>query len=147
MLMFLRILILVGSIVGLLTTIDTAAISNGGDFSFSDQSGIWIVFLVLFITSVISISKYTLILVGSIVGLLTTIDTTAISNGGDFSFSDQSGIWIVFLVLFITSVIFLTLKKIPSGYVVQEHKLNQEKIGKNLKKIRKNYLEKIDWKK
>ena len=144
--MFLRILILVGSIAGLLTTIDTTAISNGGDFSFSDQSGIWIFFLVLFITSIISISKYTLILVGSIAGLLTTIDTTAISNGGDFSFSDQSGIWIFFLVLFITSVIFLTLKKFPP-YVVQEHKLNQEKIGKNLKKIKKNYLEKIDWKK
>ena len=87
-----------------------------------------------------------LILVGSIVGLLTTIDTTAISNGGDFSFSDQSGIWIVFLVLFITSIIFLTLKKFPP-YVVHEHNLNQEKIRKNLKKIRKNYLEKIDWKK
>ena len=146
MLMFLRILVLVGSIAGLLTTIDNTAMSNGGDFSFSDQSGIWIVFLVLFITSIISISKYTLILVGSIVGLLTTIDTTAMSNGGDFSFSDQSGIWIFFLVLFITSVIFLTLKKFPP-YVVQEHKLNQEKIGKNLKKIKKNYLEKIDWKK
>ncbi len=146
MLMFLRILVLVGSIAGLLTTIDNTAMSNGGDFSFSDQSGIWIVFLVLFITSIISISKYTLILVGSIVGLLTTIDTTAISNGGDFSFSDQSGIWVFFLVLFITSVIFLTLKKFPP-YVVQEHNLNQEKIGKNLKKIKKNYLEKIDWKK
>ena len=143
--MFLRILILVGSIVGLLTIIDTTAISNGGDFSFSDQSGIWIVFLVLFITSIISISKYTLILVGSIVGLLTIIDTTAISNGGDFSFSDQSGIWIVFLVLFITSIIFLTLKKFPP-YVVQEHNLNQEKIRKNLKNIRKNYSEKINWK-
>ena len=145
MLMFLRILILVGSIAGLLTTIDTTAMSNGGGFSFSDQSGIWIVFLVLFITSIISISKYTLILVGSIAGLLTTIDTAAISNGGDFSFSDQSGIWIVFLVLFITSVIFLTLKKFPP-YVVQEHNLNQEKIRKNLKKIRKNYSEKINWK-
>ena len=87
-----------------------------------------------------------LVLVGSIAGLLTTIDTTAISNGGDFSFSDQSGIWVFFLVLFITSVIFLTLKKFPP-YVVQEHKLNQENIGKNLKKIKKNYLEKIDWKK
>ena len=146
MLMFLRILVLVGSIAGLLTTIDTTAISNGGDFSFSDQSGIWIFFLVLFITSIISISKYTLILVGSIVGLLTTIDTTAMSNGGDFSFSDQSGIWVFFLVLFITSVIFLTLKKFPP-YVVQEHNLNQEKIRKNLKKIRKNYSEKINWKK
>ncbi len=146
MLMFLRILVLVGSIAGLLTTIDTTAMANGGDFSFSDQSGIWIVFLVLFITSIISISKYTLILVGSIVGLLTTIDTTAISNGGDFSFSDQSGIWVFFLVLFITSVIFLTLKKFPP-YVVQEHNLNQEKIRKNLKKIRKNYSEKINWKK
>ena len=146
MLMFLRILVLVGSIAGLLTTIDTTAMSNGGDFSFSDQSGIWIFFLVLFITSVISISKYTLILVGSIVGLLTTIDTTAMSNGGDFSFSDQSGIWVFFLVLFITSVIFLTLKKFPP-YVVQEHNLNQEKIRKNLKKIRKNYSEKINWKK
>ena len=146
MLMFLRILVLVGSIAGLLTTIDNTTMSNGGHFSFSDQSGIWIVFLVLFITSIISISKYTLILVGSIVGLLTTIDTTAISNGGDFSFSDQSGIWIFFLVLFITSVIFLTLNKFPP-YVVQEHKLNQEKIGKNLKKIRKNYSEKINWKK
>tara|TARA_A100001037_G_scaffold41447_1_gene32528 strand:+ start:83 stop:517 length:435 start_codon:yes stop_codon:yes gene_type:complete len=144
--MFLRILVLVGSIAGLLTTIDTTAMANGGDFSFSDQSGIWIVFLVLFITSIISISKYTLILVGSIVGLLTTIDTTAISNGGDFSFSDQSGIWVFFLVLFITSVIFLTLKKFPP-YVVQEHNLNQEKIRKNLKKIRKNYSEKINWKK
>ena len=144
--MYLYILILVGSIAGLLTTIDTTAMSNGGDFSFSDQSGIWIVFLVLFITSIISISKYTLILVGSIVGLLTTIDTTAISNGGDFSFSDQSGIWVFFLVLFITSVIFLTLKKFPP-YVVQEHNLNQEKIRKNLKKIRKNYSEKINWKK
>ena len=80
-----------------------------------------------------------LILVGSIVGLLTTIDTAAISNGGDFSFSDQSGIWIVFLVLFITSVIFLTLKKFPP-YVVQEHKLKQEMT-------KKNYLEKIDWRK
>ena len=146
MLMFLRILVLVGSIAGLLTTIDTTAISNGGDFSFSDQSGIWVFFLVLFITSIISISKYTLILVGSIAGLLTTIDTTAISNGGDFSFSDQSGIWVFFLVLFITSVIFLTLKKFPP-YVVQEHNLNQEKIRKNLKKIRKNYSEKINWKK
>ena len=146
MLMFLRILVLVGSIAGLLTTIDNTAMSNGGDFAFSDQSGIWVVFLVLFITSIISISKYTLILVGSIVGLLTTIDTTAISNGGDFSLSDQSGIWIFFLVLFITSVIFLTLKKFPP-YVVQDHKLNQENIGKNLKKIKKNYLEKIDWKK
>jgi len=146
MLMFLRILVLVGSIAGLLTTIDNTAMANGGDFSFSDQSGIWIVFLVLFITSIISISKYTLILVGSIVGLLTTIDTTAISNGGDFSFSDQSGIWVFFLVLFITSVIFLTLKKFPP-YVVQEHNLNQEKIRKNLKKIRKNYSEKINWKK
>ena len=146
MLMFLRILVLVGSIAGLLTTIDNTSMSNGGDFSFSDQSVIWIFFLVLFITSVISISKYTLILVGSIVGLLTTIDTTAISNGGDFSFSDQSGIWVFFLVLFITSVIFLTLKKFPP-YVVQEHNLNQEKIRKNLKKIRKNYSEKINWKK
>ena len=88
-----------------------------------------------------------LILVGSIAGLLTTIDTTAISNGGDFSFSDQSGIWIVFLVLFITSVIFITLKMIASGSVVQEHKLKQEKIRKNLKKIRRNYSEKINWKK
>ena len=74
---------------------------------------------------------YILILVGSIAGLLTTIDTTAMSNGGDFSFSDQSEIWIVFLVLFITSVIFITLKMIASGSVVQEHKLKQEKIRKS----------------
>ena len=74
---------------------------------------------------------YILILVGSIAGLLTTIDTTAMSNGGDFSFSDQSGIWIVFLVLFITSVIFITLKMIASGFVVQEQKLKQEKIRKS----------------
>ena len=81
-----------------------------------------------------------LILVGSIAGLLTTIDTTAMSNGGGFSFSDQSGIWIVFLVLFITSIIFLILKKIPSDPVIQEHKLKQEMT-------KKNYLEKIDWRK
>ena len=72
-----------------------------------------------------------LVLVGSIAGLLTTIDTTAMSNGGDFSYSDQSGIWIVFLVLFITSVIFITLKMIASGFVVQEQKLKQEKIRKS----------------
>ena len=83
---------------------------------------------------------YILILVGSIAGLLTTIDTTAMSNGGDFSFSDQSGIWIVFLVLFITSVIFITLKMIASGSVVQEHKLKQEKIRKSSWKFKtKNF--------
>ena len=68
---------------------------------------------------------FILILVGSGVGLLATL-----RDGANFSFSNQSGLWLVFFVLFVTSIIYLTLKMIASGSVVQEHRLKKEKIRK-----------------
>ncbi len=87
-----------------------------------------------------------LVLVGSIAGLLTTIDNTTMSNGGHFSFSDQSGIWIVLFSIIYYKRYLFNFKEV-SPLCCSRTQAKPRKDWKNLKKIRKNYSEKINWKK